>query len=228
MESYRKIGFIKYYPIYEDDKQSREYHNLYFNIVDNNTKELVYETYTKIKSFELNNYEMLFNPIISLLSGDYENTHTKNKIKLIFDIDCLFICDGTIDYNSNPYLINAIQSKVSCKVCGICKKVVKHITIYDDKLSLTEKWKNNIYITHKNIKEKIGNLKTIKIMNEDKKEYMRVININSNRQPSYRFIIPSLLCDCDDIINIISDNIVYKQLIFEYFGNSTMKEIIKA
>lgn len=226
---FRNVAFIKYYPIFVDKIQDSEYNYLYFNVIDTFDNILIYETCIKIKSFKLKNYEMLFNPIISILSGDFETNHQESidEIKLIFDIDFIFLFDGTINHDSDPYLINQLQSKISCPICGLCKKVIKHIEP-ENKFSFTDKYKNNICISNKDIKEPIPSMKTMSVKDAHDKEYMIIININSKRQPIYRFVIPSFNCDLKIALDIIRKNITGKQIIFENYANTIMKEIMNS
>lgn len=224
-----KIGFFKFFPIFHENVRDEKDVNLYFNIVDTNTDENIYENSLIIKYYKDNHMKMLFNPIISILSGDSETDHlnSNEKVKLIYDIDYLLIFDGLLDHNNKPYLLNKIQSKISCKVAGLCKSVLKHKETYESDMTFKDKKNHNIFINKKSIKLKLSLLEIASIKDSNDLEYMRVLNINSIKNPDYRFIIPSFETNINVVTDIIKNNIVYGGTVFEKYANSFMKEKIK-
>jgi hypothetical protein len=229
--SYEKIAFIKYYPIFYSHILDEENANLYFSIIDVKTDNIEQEFCVKISSDKGDHVNMLYNPILSILSGDPKNNHSDldDKITLIYDIDMIILFDGLLDSDNNPYLLNMLQSKLSCPIISLCKSVLKHKDTYKKTMDFDEKKENNIFITKRHINMQLSTLEIASISDKYGREYMKVINANSNKKPLYRFIIPSNKSNNDTCINIIKKNIISGGgTIFESYANKFMKLKMKS
>lgn len=226
--AYYKIALFKYYPIFHGNDQDSEFINLYFNVVNTETDDIIYEYCKKIKLNQGNHHDMLYKPIMSILSGIPEDELVlDDKIKMIHDIDHLLIFDGLIDNKNTPYLVESVQSKVNCKVSALCKSILKHKDTYDKDMDFKIKKNHSILIKGRDVKIKLTQLETASIKNKDGKEYARLMNINTVSKPEYRFIIPSSKTDIEEITDVIKSNMVNGGTITEVYANSYMRKKMK-